>query len=312
MEEIINNIQQQIATFEKQMSTIENEHYPHAEFSHLFDLYHAQSKIDKRLDEMDEKFKKMTVQEYNIILNERKNLLTKKKEISESIKKAQEQYFSLKEEADKQIKEKQKVCKDKFTKTLTTILIHVEKKINAVKQHPSNQDQKYLEDLLKIQTLCECKLNELQSEPQPTIINFSDIKVAKEKEQPKKPIHSQPTENPKKHVFVPYHSIYYDYPEGYEKREYYSRRKNTPVNRKETAPSKSLDSVIMDDMNQAKNDDKKIHMHIIDKDFEIPVCLIYEKKKTLYKRMGIHDICKGIFGNGLVRQNKRILPISKS
>lgn len=307
MKEIIDTIQQKIATFEKQMSDIEIEHYPHKEFSYLFNLYHAQSEIDNHLNEIDQKLKEMTVQEYSTILNERKNLLIKREEILESIKNAEDQYNFLKEEADKQVKEKQDSCKKDFSIMLTNILSKVEMTLNTQEQLSVNS-QKYLEDLLKLQTLCESKLNELQSEAQPAIIDLSDIKQKTSEE----PTHSQQVKDQKKekkYVHIPYRSVFYDYPEGHVKREYYSNKKYEPQDGKKNTAFKSLHSVVMDDMQQASMDyyknnkygNKKIHMHLIDEDFEIPISFLYAKKKTLYKRMGIHDICKKIVGNGIIR-----------
>lgn len=298
MKEIINNIQQKIVTFEKQISDIESEHYPHKEFSHLFNLYQAQSEIDKRLNEIEQELKEMTIQEYSTILDERKNLLIKREEILENMKNTEDQYYSLKKEADKQVKEKQDSCKKDFSLWLTNILSKIEMTINT--QQQSDNSKKYLEDLLKLQILCESKLNELQSEPQPSIIDLSHIKQKKSEES----THSQQVKNQKKekkYVHIPYRSEYYDFPESYEKRIYYSNRRYEPL--------RSLDSVIMDDMQKASLDyyknnrygNKKLHMHLIDEDFEIPISFLYVKKKTLYKRMGIHDIYKKIFGNGIIR-----------
>lgn len=309
MKELIEKIQSIMFAFEKELLNIQSNHYPHKDFSYLFDLYNDQYNINKRLREMNQDVKKMNISEYDTIIGERKNLMARQKEISENIEKAETIYHSSKKEADKKIEEEQNACRNKYHDTLTHLLKDIEIRIDTFKKQDSISHQQDLENLLTIKTLCEKNLLEIQNKKQQTI-NVSSMHITNKSERQEQTQEyknwqsREPAKKAKKRIEMP-HYVVTDETSGtpIEKRIYVSTKKVIPINSGKNNPSNH----IIDDMKQAnydyKNkiqyDGKKIYVTVMDNCFEIPLFCFYEGRKTLYQKMGIHETFKKVMGTSI-------------
>lgn len=298
-------VQNIILNSEKKFSTDKKQYREEKEAAIIL-LYQSYKDTASRIDKIDETIQQLgnvDTKEYYNLLDKREKLLAEKKSFLEDIQKETTEYNTSQ-------RENVKKAKLELTKILKKELIRMRIRRNAIEheQDKPNGYEEALEDLMNAITLCETTLAEFQDKKQETIDNSTE-KTSDSSE--------------KEYVEIPYFKLYDDL-YGTQKKIFHLPRKNVsenkeakqdikssnsqeaindaknPNNEEVTKKIENLNYEIIDDMEQARQDDKKISIHIAGDDFEISFSSLHNIHKNVYEDLHINEMCNKISGNGIL------------